>query len=234
MLLAIFSLAASGLGLLFATNKELGLIPPLETLTLFSQATIAFGVLTCLILGADSISGERDRGSLEALLLTPASRRSLVIGKFLAALTPWPAILAIAAPFLYVLAPGGLHFADIFWWTSFLGTFLVIGFTGLSVLISMRAASNKASLAMSLTIFLVAMIPTQLPGTAQTGGLGLIMKKLNPAESTLHLIEKLTVNNNSPAYVWDFFLSPIGLPVIVLLILLLRRNPTIPLAGGDS
>ena len=58
--------------------------------------SISFGVFIGLIIGADGISGERERGTLEVLLLTPTSRRQLMIGKLLAALTPWPAAFLIS------------------------------------------------------------------------------------------------------------------------------------------
>ncbi|MEZ5355590.1 MAG: ABC transporter permease [Bryobacteraceae bacterium] len=39
----------------------------------------------CLQIAADSTAGERERGSLEPLLLNPVSRRAIVVGKWLAA-----------------------------------------------------------------------------------------------------------------------------------------------------
>jgi len=50
---------------------------------------VAIGSLLALLAAADAISGERERGTLETLLLAPISRRSLVIGKGVAALTLW-------------------------------------------------------------------------------------------------------------------------------------------------
>ena len=59
-----------------------------------------------MIVGADGISGERERGTLEVLLLTPASRRQLILGKLLASLTPWPAAFLISLPALIVVSQG--------------------------------------------------------------------------------------------------------------------------------
>jgi len=148
-------------------------------------------------------------------------------------LSTWPAILAVATPFLYQLAPTDAVFLDLFGWMVLLGTLLVVGFTALSVFVSMRSGSNKTSLTVSLTLFLAALIPTQLPGTAQTGGLGVLIREANPAESVVHLLEKLTINNNTPDMVWDFFLSPVLLAVLGVASILWRRSPRLKL-GGDS
>ncbi|MFA5943510.1 MAG: ABC transporter permease subunit [Candidatus Thermoplasmatota archaeon] len=234
LLLTLFAVAFSALAFLFATNKELSLIPPRETLYLLSSSSIAVGLLVSLILGADSVSGERDRGSLEALLLTPANRRDLVLGKYLAALSPWPAILVLLAPFLYQLSPNLDSFIEAMMWTVIMGTIVVAGFTAFGVLVSIRAGSNKTSLGIALVTFLLFMIPTQLPGTAQTGGLGLIMKKMNPLESAAHFLEKMLVNNRTPGEMAVFLLAPVLFLVVCLAILTWQRNPTLKLrAGGE-
>src|SRR5437016_10373918 len=69
--------------------------PRSEMVYLALETTVAVAVFLSVILGVDSISGERERGTLEALLATPASRRQIVFGKFLAAVSTWPAALAL-------------------------------------------------------------------------------------------------------------------------------------------
>ena len=60
--------------------------PPKEMVYATIENAIAYGLFMAVILGADTISGERERATLEALLLTPTRRVELVIGKFLAAI----------------------------------------------------------------------------------------------------------------------------------------------------
>ena len=74
-LLILYSLLLGLMTFLLATNTELNLIPPKEMVFLTLLNTISFGVFIGMIVGADGISGERERGTLEVLLLTPASRR---------------------------------------------------------------------------------------------------------------------------------------------------------------
>jgi ABC-type transport system involved in multi-copper enzyme maturation permease subunit len=65
---------------LLATNKELSLTPPKEMVYFILQVTMAVGHLTCLIIGANSISGERENGTFESLLVTPVRRRQIILG----------------------------------------------------------------------------------------------------------------------------------------------------------
>jgi ABC-2 type transport system permease protein len=100
-----FSIVLSFMSYLLATNKELSLTPPKEMVFFIVQITLAVGLLISLIIGANAISGERENGTIESLLVTPVSRRQIVLGKFLAALSPWPFILAISTVYMWLLAP---------------------------------------------------------------------------------------------------------------------------------
>lgn len=233
-LLTFFAAAIATLAFLFATNKELSLIPPREILNLLASSTIAVALLVSLILGADSVSGERDRGSLEALLLTPASRRDILLGKYLSALSPWPVMFLMLAPFLYQMAPNAEAFGLVLVWTLVVGSLLVAGFAAFGVLVSMRAGSNKTSLGVSLVAFVLLMIPTQLPGTAQTGGLGLILKQMNPLESGAHFLEKMVVNNRTPGEMSVYLVAPILFMAGSLAMMLWRRQPRLALRGNDE
>ena len=50
--------------------------PPKELVYFTLMNAMSFGLFMNLILGADAISGERERATLEALLLNPTSRRA--------------------------------------------------------------------------------------------------------------------------------------------------------------
>ena len=75
-----FSIVLSFMSYLLATNKELSLTPPKEMVYFILQVTIAVGLLLSLIIGANSISGERENGTFESLLVTPVRRRQIILG----------------------------------------------------------------------------------------------------------------------------------------------------------
>jgi ABC-2 type transport system permease protein len=59
-----------------------------------------------LVVSADAVSGERERGTLESLLLTPVSRRAIVVGKLVAALSLWLGAIVVSVPYVWVLGRG--------------------------------------------------------------------------------------------------------------------------------
>src|SRR5574339_100288 len=105
-LIILYSIFLGISSYIFAANSELSLIPPKEMVYLTISGAITVSLFVALIIGADSFSGERERATLEALLLTPANRTQIVIGKFLASVSPWPVALAIAVPYVVVLSQG--------------------------------------------------------------------------------------------------------------------------------
>src|SRR6266498_858009 len=176
-------------------TSESSLIPPKEMVFATLQFVFYIGSLIGLIIGADSISGERERGTLEALLLTPISRRQIILGKFLAGISPWPVALLIAIPFLKMLSQGDPVFGQSLYWGGLVGTLLAIGFTGLGMLVSFWSNSNKISFFVSLGIYLVILLPTTWPGRAVRGFVAKFFQRMNPLEGTNELLEKILVNN---------------------------------------
>ena len=75
LLLTLFSLVMSVTSVLRELESGLNLIPPVEMAFLTILSGISFGLFVGMVIGADSISGERERATLEPLLLTPAKPR---------------------------------------------------------------------------------------------------------------------------------------------------------------
>lgn len=177
-------------------TSETSFVPPKEMVLAALQGVIYVTGLISLIVGADSISGERERGTLEALLLTPTSRRQILLGKFLAGLSPWPLALLIAIPFFLMLAQGDPIFGKALYWGSIVGTLLAVGFTGLGMLISFWSNSNRVSFFASLGVYLVLLLPTSWPGRAQLGYVAKLVQRFNPIEGSVnYFLPKLLVNN---------------------------------------
>jgi len=233
-LLSLFSILLGISGFLIATNAELELIPPKEVASLMLQPSISFGLFIGLIIGADSISGERERATLEALLLTPTSRRQIMIGKFLAAVSPWPAALAISFPFVAVLSQWNEVLGQALLWGTLLGTVLALAFTGVGMLVSFWCTSNRTSLFVSLILYFVFFLPTQFPGEAQKGFVGQLIKRVNPMESTKHFLDKILVNNRTVEEMWTWLLAPLLFAVLVLGLLFLYAGPGLRFEAGRA
>ncbi|MEW6241276.1 MAG: ABC transporter permease subunit, partial [Chloroflexota bacterium] len=105
-MILIYAILLGVMVYVYSFNTELSLIPPKEAVYEMLKNAMAFCMFVGLVIGADTLSGERERATLESLLLTPTSRRQIVIGKFLAGISSWPPAFIIVLPFLNVLSQG--------------------------------------------------------------------------------------------------------------------------------
>jgi ABC-2 type transport system permease protein len=234
-ILIIFFCAVQG-AIAYNLSGDFGRTPRQEMVYLLIETCIAASVFMGVILGADTISGERERGTLEAILVTPASRRQFILGKFLAAGSVWPAALGVTIPFVAFVADGVDGFVNGMKWGTLLGTVTVAGFTGLGMLVSFWSNSNRTSLFASLVTYFCFVLPTLFPWETQVGTFGIIMRRLNPMESNRHLLDKTIVSVFPLGAYWRWLMSPVLLAVIVLGLLFLHasRNLRLEAAGASS
>lgn len=226
VLLGAFSFAT-------AMNSEIDLIPPKEMVFFALQMAIGVGLFIGLINGADSISGERERATFEALLLTPTSRRQIVAGKLLAGFSSWPVAMLVAIPFLKVLSQGDEIFGESLFWGGILGSLLALGYTGLGMLVSFWSNSNMVSFFVSLTIYIVCVAPTQWPGPMQKGLVGKFVQRVNPIEAANEFLEKILVNHRAFAQFQSWLRSPVLFAVIILALLFPYASPRLRLHAGQ-
>jgi ABC-type transport system involved in cytochrome c biogenesis permease component len=225
---------------MMAQDSSLSLVPPKEMVYELLKVSMVVSVFMGLIIGADSLSGERERATLEGLLLTPAKRNQIVVGKFLAAVSPWPLTLIMTVPYLRVLAQGDEVFGQAVFWTVVLGTVLTLGYTALGMVVSFWCSSNKTSMFVTLCLYLLFMLPTQLPGHAQAGFMGQLVQWLNPMGSPRVFLSKLLVNNRTLtdmitiAPLWTWLLSPVVFAALALVLLFWYAGPGLGLDPGRS
>jgi ABC-2 type transport system permease protein len=219
-LVLIYSLLLGGMVYVYSFNTELSLIPPKEAVYEMLKNAMAVAMFVGLIIGADAFSGERDRATLESLLLTPANRRQIIVGKFLAAFSIWPAAYVIAIPYLYVLAQGDEVLGPALFWGVITGTILVIGYTAVGMLVSFWSSTNKVSYFIALGIYAALLIPAELPGKS-AGAAGQFLQWVNPMAAVNHFLSKHLVNYRSVAEFWTWLLSPVALAVVSMTVLFL-------------
>src|SRR5213594_2066239 len=147
-----FSVLLSVLAYLVATNTALNFLEQRESVNLTLQVAVAVGALLALLTGADAVSGERERGTLESLLVTPVGRVDVAVAKLLSAFSLWIAAFAITVPYVWFLGRG----------------------------VGILSTSNRVSLSVSLFALLALFAPTQLPSSAQQGWAGELLLRVNP------------------------------------------------------
>jgi len=234
VLVFIYTVFLSVVTYVIASNSELSLIPPKEMVYETIKNVMAVSLFIGLIIGADALSGERERNTLESLLLTPSSRRQIIAGKFLAAITFWPAAFVIAIPTFKLLSQGDEVFGQGLFWGGILGSVMVLAYVGLGMLVSFWSNSNKTSYFVSLGIYILFLVPAQLPGTAQTGAMGQFLQWINPIAAVNHFLSKILVNNIKFSEFWNWLEAPIAFALIILGILFLYAAPGLRLEEGRA
>lgn len=218
-LLLIYSLLLGVMVYLYAFNTELRLIPPREATYEMLRNAMAVAIFVCLIVATDTISGERDRATLESLLLAPVKRREILIGKFLSALSFWPAALLFAIPYLYVLAQGDTVLVPSLFWGAVTGTILILGYTGLGMLVSFWSHSNRVSYFLALGIYAALLIPAQMWGNSG-GAAGQFLQWMNPMSAVNHFLSRHLVSYRGFAELWTWLISSTVLAVVSMGVLL--------------
>jgi ABC-2 type transport system permease protein len=192
-----FSFVLSVTTYLVATNSALNFLEQRESVNLALQIAVAVGALLVLLGSADAISGERERGTLEGLLLSPAPRRAFVVGKAIAALSIWLVAFVVSIPYVWFLGRGiGLVGVPLVAGLA-VGGLLALFLVGLGLLVSALSGSNRFSLSISLLVLLALFAPTQLPAGAQKGWAGDLLLRLDPMSAGLHYLGKLVVDGHS-------------------------------------
>src|SRR5262245_15070442 len=215
-----YSVLLSVISYLAATNRALNFLEQRESVNLTLQVAVAVGALLALLAAADAISGERERGTLEGLLLTPVPRLGLTAGKLAAALSLWLVAWAIAIPYVWFLGHGVGIAAAALAAGLVVGTLLAVFLASLGMLISVFSSSNRVSLSVSLFLLLALFAPTQLPSGAQSGWAGETLLRLNPLTAGEHYIGKLVVDAHPWSQDASWLLSPLACAAVFVLLAL--------------
>lgn len=234
LLIVGYSVLLSAFTYLAATNELLNFLEQREAVNLVVQVAVAVGALLTLVASADAISGERERGTLESLLLSPVSRRDIVVGKLLAALTLWLAAFVVSVPYLWVLGRGVTIVGQTLLLSLGVGTLLAVGLACLGLLVSALSGSNKVSLAVSLFLLLALFAPSQLPGGLPQAWYGDLLARINPVGSGLHYITSVLVNGRGWGRDLSYLAAPLLTAVLAAAVLTLGSSRLVRLDGGVS
>jgi ABC-2 type transport system permease protein len=204
-----FSLLLSLIAYLAATTTDLNFLERRESVSLTLQVAIGVGSLLALLVAADAVSGERERGTLESLLLTPTSRLQLAGGKMIAALSLWFAAFAITIPYVWFLGRGVRVTGDALLSGLVVGSLLAIFLTSLGLIISALARSNRGSLSLGLFLLLAVFAPTQLPTGAEKGWAGELLLRVNPVTAGERYVGRIVVEGHGWSQDLSWLISPL-------------------------
>lgn len=145
---------------------------------IFPMITVSLLFSTVVSICPDAVAGEKERGTMAAMLLTPVDRKEIALGKSLALLVTSLASGAVSFLGIAISLPrmmSGLSFS-LDWWTYVLLGFLVLTtltlFVGVGMIVSTLTKSTKEATSYlgPMTVVFVAL--GVLSGTANTTSLG--------------------------------------------------------------
>ncbi len=194
------SIILSILSYLFLTNSELSLLDQGQMLYLIMNFITALGVLIGLVFGADAFAGEMERGTLEALLISPLNKMEIALGKLGAALTNWGIIFVISLPYLFVVGKGGQNVLIGIVYLAVLGTLLAVIFSAFSMGLSARIKSMKNSLIISFFLFLLAGSPIFLSAALRRTWFGSILDLINPFADAINTFDSVVIDSQGFSY----------------------------------
>jgi ABC-2 type transport system permease protein len=213
VLLFAFSVLMSVVTYLAASNQALNFLEQREAVSLALQVALVVGVLVTTVVSADAISGERERGTLENLLLSPVSRRGIVLGKLTAALCLWLGTFLVSVPYIWVLGRGVSVVSRAILLGLLVGTLLAVALAALGLLISTVSSSNKVSLSVTLFLLIALFAPTQLPAMPQ-GWFGNLLARVNPVGAATHYVTAVLVNGQRWTSGLSYLVSPLVLAAL--------------------
>jgi ABC-2 type transport system permease protein len=232
-LLLAYSVLLSVTSYLVAANQALNFLEQREAVSLTLQVAVTVGALLVLLGAADSVSGERERGTLESLLLSPAPRRALIIGKGAAALSLWAAAWIVSLPYVWYLGRGvdvvGVAVAS----GLVVGSLLALFLAGYGLLISTILSSNRLSLSVSLFALLALYAPTQMPTAVQNSGIGELLLRVDPFTAGLRYLGNLIISGHSPSQDAGWLIGPVVAAVVAVTVALTVAD-RLTLAGGGQ
>ena len=187
--------ALSAFGLLLIGSAELSLLDNAQVVYDMTGIVTALGALLALVVGVDGIGGERERGSLMPLLLTPAARGGILLGKVGGVAAAWAVMLLLAAPYLWAVGSTGQNLRDGLAVVLLLGTPVVLGFGLLGLGLGARLDSARAALLAGLIALLVAASPLLIGPSLRQSALGRIFDAANPFSAAVNAYDAVIIDS---------------------------------------
>jgi ABC-type transport system involved in multi-copper enzyme maturation permease subunit len=193
--LLLVSVVLSGFALLLISDTELGLLDNAQIVYDMAGLVISLGALLSLVVGADAIGGEHERGSLVPLLLAPRSRSALLLGKLGGQLVAWAVMLVIALPYLWAVGSTGQNLTAGIACLMILGTPIVLVFGCLGLALGARFLSARSALTIGLVVLILAASPVILGSGLRRTAIGVAFDWVNPFSEVLNAIDAVVIDS---------------------------------------
>ena len=187
----------SAFSLLLVSNTELSLLDNAQVIYMMAGTVLAAGALITVVLGSDAYAGEKERGTLVPLLVSPMDAAQLLQGKALGLLGAWAVMFALAAPYLWGVGASGQNLGAALFYLALFGTPVVLGFGCLAMAISAGTGSVLTSLLSALILLLLAALPLWLGPSLRGTLIAKLVDAVNPVAGALNTFDSVIIDSQA-------------------------------------
>jgi ABC-type transport system involved in multi-copper enzyme maturation permease subunit len=198
--LIVASVVLSAFSILLVSNTELSLLDNAQAVYLMVSIILALASLVAIIQGSDGFAGERDRATLETLMLTPMTGQGLAAAKLTAMLFSWLILFVLSIPYLWAVGTTGQNLWAAVEYLSLTGTLLVLIFGGLALTLSAKVKSFRGVLSIGLTVFLFSGSPVLLGPALRQSAVGQMIDLINPFADALNTLDSVVIDSQEISF----------------------------------
>ncbi|MBI3343793.1 MAG: ABC transporter permease subunit [Gammaproteobacteria bacterium] len=193
--LLALSVIMSVLSLLLVSNTELSLLDNAQVVYMVMGTVTALGALLAVVLGSDTVAGERERGSLMPLLLTPVNPSQIVFGKMGGQVAGWVVMYLLSLPYVWAVGSSGQNLAQAVVYLALFGTPVVLGFGFLGIALSARLRSVRSALVTSLIALMLLASPLLLGPSLRQSTIGKLFDAVNPFSAAVNTFDSVVIDS---------------------------------------
>ncbi|BBP05983.1 heme exporter protein B [Sulfuriferula plumbiphila] len=193
--LLALSVILSVLALLLVSNTELSLLDNAQVVYMVMGTITALGGLLALVLGSDAIAGEKERGTLIPLLLTPLTTTQMVLGKMGGQVAAWVLMYALSLPYLWAVGSSGQNLVQAIAYLALFGTPVALGFGFYAIGLSARFGNVRTALLAALITLMLLASPLLIGPSLRQSTLGKLFDMVNPFSAALNTFDSVVIDS---------------------------------------
>jgi ABC-type transport system involved in multi-copper enzyme maturation permease subunit len=198
--LATATLVLSAFAVLLVSNTELSLLDNAQAVYMMAGIVITLAALVAVIRGCDGFAGERERETLEPLLLAPITGHRLAVAKLCGLLLSWSILFILALPYLWAVGSAGQNLLPATQYLFLTGTLMVLLFGGVALTLSAKMKSFKGVLSLGLTMLLLLASPVVLGPSLRQSAVGRLLDLINPMAGALNILDSVIIDSQGLAW----------------------------------
>ena len=188
VILSLFSL-------LLVTNTELSLLDNAQALYMMGGIVLALMILISAVYGSDAIAGERERHTLETLLVTPLTLKNIVVSKLWFSIVLYCMLFLLSLPYFIAVGSSGQNMFIGLVYLFGIGLMLSLIYSSVSLFVSLHIRSFKNAMLLNLAVVIFSASVILVSPAMRQSGPGKIMDYLNPFADAINTLDSVIIDS---------------------------------------